>query len=139
MQYAIELARGTGARLTVAHVVDHTNFILLTNTAAGYLETSRKMWVDSVTKKLHELVARENRRIWKSKYPSSRGNPTSRSCDSRMTWNAISSFSISRAREYSIALFSVRRRSVVVRLAHMPVLSVPVAITEVHSGRGAES
>src|SRR5262245_55257818 len=47
MQYAIELARGTGAKLMVAHVVDESNFILLTSMVAGYPETSRKMWVDS--------------------------------------------------------------------------------------------
>jgi nucleotide-binding universal stress UspA family protein len=139
MQYAIELARGTGAKLTIAHVVDHTNFILLTNTAAGYLETSRKMWVDSVTKNLHELVAREKPSDMEIEVSILEGKPYEqilRFADDNgmdiIVLNLQSRGILDRA-----FLGSTAER--VVRLAHMPVLSVPVAITEVHSGRTTAS
>ena len=133
MQYAIELARGTGAKLTVAHVVDHTNFTLLTNTAAGYLETSKKMWVDSVTRKLHELVAREKPPDMDIEVAILEGKPYEqilRFADDHgidiIVLNLQSRGILERA-----FLGSTAER--VVRLAHMPVLSVPVAVSEGYS------
>jgi nucleotide-binding universal stress UspA family protein len=128
MQYAIELARGTGSKLMVAHVVDHTNFVLLTNTAAGYLETSRKMWVDSVTKKLRELVAREKPEGMEIEVAILEGKPYEqilRFADDNgidiIVLNLQGKGILERA-----FLGSTAER--IVRLAHVPVLSVPVAI-----------
>jgi nucleotide-binding universal stress UspA family protein len=139
MQYAIELARGTGAKLTVAHVVDHTDFMLLTNTAAGYLETSRKMWVDSVTKKLHELVAREKPPDVEIEAAVLEGKPYEqilRFADDHgidiIVLNLQSRGILERA-----FLGSTAER--IVRLAHTPVLSIPVAISEPHSYRTTSS
>jgi nucleotide-binding universal stress UspA family protein len=138
MQYAIELARGTGAKLTVAHVVDNTNFVLLTNTATGYLETS-KMWVDSVTKKLHALVAREKPPDVEIEVAILEGKPYQeilRFADEHaidiIVLNLQSKGILERA-----FLGSTAER--IVRLAHMPVLSVPVAISESHSDKTTSS
>jgi nucleotide-binding universal stress UspA family protein len=128
MQYAIELARGTGARLTVAHVVDHTNFVLLTNTAAGYLETSRKMWVDSVTKKLHELVAREKPPDMEIEVVILEGKPYEqilRFADGHGTDIIVLNLQSKGILERAFLGSTAER---VVRLSHIPVLSVPVAI-----------
>ena len=129
MQYAIELARGTGARLTVAHVVDHSNFVLLSNTAAGYLEVSRKIWVDSVTTKLHDLLAREKPQDMEIEAVVLEGRPYEqilRFSEDRgmdiIVLNLQSKGMIERA-----FLGSTAER--VVRLARVPVLSVPVAVT----------
>jgi nucleotide-binding universal stress UspA family protein len=128
MQYAIELARGTGARLTVAHVVDHTNFVLLTNTAAGYLETSRKMWVDSVTKKLHALVAREKPSDMEIEVVILEGKPYEqilRFADDHGTDIIVLNLQGKGILERAFLGSTAER---IVRLAHIPVLSVPVAI-----------
>jgi nucleotide-binding universal stress UspA family protein len=134
MQYAIELARGTGAKLTVAHVVDNTDFVLLSNTAAGYLEVSPK-WVDSVTKKLHELVAREKPPDVEIDVAILEGKPYEeilRFADGHgidiIVLNLQSKGILDRA-----FLGSTAER--IVRLAHMPVLSVPVAINDSHSDK----
>jgi nucleotide-binding universal stress UspA family protein len=138
MQYAIELARGTSAKLTVAHVVDNTNFVLLSNTAVGYLEVSRK-WVDSVTKKLHELVAREKPPDVEIEAALLEGKPYEeilRFADGHgidiIVLNLQSRDILDRA-----FLGSTAER--IVRLAHMPVLSVPVAINDSHSDRTTAS
>jgi len=128
MQYAIELARGTGARLTVAHVVDQTNFILLSGTAAGYLESSRKMWMESVKKKLAELLTREKPPDMEIEAVVLEGKP----------YEQILKFSQDRGMDIIVLnlqskgmierafLGSTAER--VVRLARVPVLSVPVAL-----------
>jgi nucleotide-binding universal stress UspA family protein len=122
------LARGTGARLTVAHIVDHSNFILLSGTAAGYLESSRKMWVEPVTKKLDELLTREKPPEMEIEAVVLEGKP----------YEEILQFSQDRGMDIIVLnlqskgmferafLGSTAER--VVRLAHVPVLSVPVAL-----------
>ena len=128
MQYAIELARGTGAQLTVAHVVDHANFILLSGTASGYLEDERKKWVESVKKKLDKLVAREKPAGMEIEGLVVEGKPYEqllRVAQERgmdiIVLNLQSKGMLDRA-----FLGSTAER--VVRLARVPVLSVPVAL-----------
>jgi len=130
MQYAIELARGTGAKLTVAHVVDRTNFTLLANVAAGYLETSKKMWVDAATAKVHELVSREKPSDMEIEIAILEGTPYEeilRFADEQRI-DIIALNLQSRGIWERAFLGSTAER--VVRLAHMPVLSVPVAVKE---------
>jgi nucleotide-binding universal stress UspA family protein len=126
MQYAIELARGTGAKLTVAHVTDHAHFTLLSNTASAYLESSRKMWVDSMTKKLDELLSREGPLDMEIEGVMLDGKPYEeilRFADDRkmdmIVLNLQSKGMIERAFVGSTA-------ERIVRLSHVPVLSVPV-------------
>lgn len=59
LKYAIELARGTGARLTVMHVVDHDDRILWGPALITHLENERAKLVQEIRKKLAELIARE--------------------------------------------------------------------------------
>lgn len=112
----------------LAHVVDHANFILLSGTASGYLESARKKWVESVKKKLDELVTREKTPEMEIQAVVLEGKP----------YEQILQFSQDRGMDIIVLnlqskgmldrafLGSTAER--VVRLAYVPVLSVPVAL-----------
>jgi nucleotide-binding universal stress UspA family protein len=128
MQYAIELARGTGARLTVAHVIDHANFVLLSGTAAAYLEASRIKLVESVKRRLNELIMRDKPPDVEIEPLLLEGKP----------YEQV--LRISEGRAMDIIVLNLQSKKMldraflgstaerVVRLAHVPVLSVPAAL-----------
>jgi nucleotide-binding universal stress UspA family protein len=125
LKYAIELARGVGAQLTVMHVVDDEDRMLWGPAVIAYLD--RLKVVEELRKKLDDLVKQEQTPGVQIQALLVEGKPfrkiveiaEDRSMD-LIVLNLQSKSMVERA-----ILGSTAER--VVRTAHIPVLSIPVA------------
>lgn len=127
LKLAIELARGSGARLTAMHVVDYDDRILWGPTLITRLESERTKLVQEIRKKLDELIARE-------KPPDIEIEPL---VVEGKSFRKI--VDVAEERGMDIIVLNLQSKSMlerallgstaerVVRLAHTPVLSVPAS------------
>jgi nucleotide-binding universal stress UspA family protein len=129
LKYAIELARGMGARLTVMHVVDYEDRILWGPALITHLEGERTKLVQELRKRLNEVIAREKIPGVEIEALVVEGKPFRKIveiADERgmdiIVLNLQSKSMLERA-----LLGSTAER--VVRLARTPVIAVPVAVT----------
>jgi nucleotide-binding universal stress UspA family protein len=128
LKYAIEVARVAGARLTVVHVVSYENLMLWGPAFMMRFDDERVRAVQEMRKKLNELIQQEKPAEMEIETLVQDGRPferilqiaEDRSMD-MIVLNVQSKSGLERA-----FLGSTAER--VVRLAHIPVLSIPVAI-----------
>jgi nucleotide-binding universal stress UspA family protein len=125
LRYAIKLARTLGAALTVIHAVDHANFIYWAGATAGYLQEQLTKFVQERRRTLSELVTHEETAGLHIETLVVEGKPFKeilRVAEDRamdiIVLNLQSKGILERA-----FLGSTAER--VVRLSHIPVLSVP--------------
>ena len=130
MKYATELARSFGAQLTVVHVVDQLDGMLWGPGAVTWLEGERVKLVQEMRKKLAEFVSHEKPSDMKVEALVLEGKPLERILEfaqsqrmDMIVLNLQSKGILERA-----FLGSTAER--VVRLAQIPVLSIPVVIAE---------
>jgi nucleotide-binding universal stress UspA family protein len=129
MQHAVELARSASARLTVAHVVDYARFILLSGTASGYLEEGRRKWVHSMEGKLNEFVEREKPAGLEVERVVLQGEPYKEILQFGETFNVDIIVLNLHSKGLLERAFIGSTAERVVRLAQIPVLSVPIVST----------
>jgi nucleotide-binding universal stress UspA family protein len=130
MKYAIEFARSSGAELTVVHVVDQLDRMLWGPAAATWLEGERVKLVQEMRKKLAEFVAREKPSDMGVEALVLEGKPFSRILE------------FAQSRDMDLIVLNLQSKGIleraflgstaerVVRLAQIPVLSIPVVIAE---------
>ena len=126
LRYAIELARTLRAALTVLHAVDHANFIYWAGATAGYLQEQLTRLVHERRRALGELVAHEGSAGMEIETLVVEGKPFEKI------------LSVAEERAIDIIVLNLQGKGMlerafigstaerVVRLAHIPVLSVPV-------------
>jgi len=127
LRYAIELARGTGAQLTVTHVVDYADAFLW---GAGFtnIEDERAKWIQEMRKKLEALVTQEKPPDMGIETLVLEGKPFERILE------------IAQTRDMDLIILNLQSKGLleraflgstaerVVRVAPIPVLSIPVAV-----------
>ena len=126
LRYAIELARTLRAALTVLHAVDHANVIYWAGATAGYLQEQLTKLVHERRRALRELVAHEGSAGMEIETLVVEGKPFEKI------------LSVAEERGIDIIVLNLQSKGMlerafigstaerVVRLAHIPVLSVPV-------------
>ena len=124
LKYAVELAEKTGAKLTVVHVVDFVNLVY---EAAVYVEEGRTGWLENIRKRLDEAVALEN--------PA--GMPVETLILEGKPYQKI--LALAKEKEMDMIVLNLQSKGIlerafigstaerVVRLAEVPVFSVPVS------------
>jgi nucleotide-binding universal stress UspA family protein len=129
LTYAVEVARRTGARLTVMHVVDYEDRMLWGPALIAHLEGERAKLVQELRERLSELIAREKLPGVAIDAMVVEGKPFRKIVE------------IAEERGMDIIVLNLQSKSMlerallgstaerVVRLARTPVLSVPVAAT----------
>jgi len=128
LKYAIELARGDGAQLTVIHIVDYEDHVLWGPALIANLENERAKLTEEMRKKLEDLVTREKPPGMQIETLVVEGKPFRKIVE------------IAESRGINIIVLNLQSKSVferallgstaerVVRLARTPVLSVPIAV-----------
>jgi nucleotide-binding universal stress UspA family protein len=127
LKYAIELARGTGAQLTVIHVIDHGVRMLWGPALITYVD--RAKLVQQMRKRLDDLIKQENSPGVEIEALVVEGTPFRKIVE------------IVEERGMDIIVLNLQSKSImerallgstaerVVRLARTPVIAVPVAVT----------
>jgi nucleotide-binding universal stress UspA family protein len=133
MQYAIELARRTGAQLTAMHVVDHAKFVLVSDSTKAYLEAARVKLMGEMRSRLDDLVLREKPADVAVETLVVGGRPYEKILE------------VAEQRSMDIIILNLHSKGVleraflgstaerVVRLARVPVLSIPIAPAKTRS------
>ena len=127
LKYAVEFARGTGAQLTVLHVVDDLDRMLWGPSLIARLENERTKLVQEMKKRLDDLVAQER---------SSRGGEIEALVAEGKPFEKIIEFAQQRGTD--LIILNLQSKSMleraflgstaerVIRLARIPVLSIPI-------------
>jgi nucleotide-binding universal stress UspA family protein len=125
LRYAIELARGAGAKLTVMHVIDDEDRMLWGPAVAAYLD--RDKLFEERRQKLHDLIKQETTPDVAMEGVTLEGKPFQKIVE------------YAEAENVDIVVINLQSKSIVerallgstaervVRLARIPVLSIPVA------------
>jgi nucleotide-binding universal stress UspA family protein len=127
MQYAIELARSTAAQLTVVHVVDHAKFTLVSDSTEALLEAERIKLKRVMRSRLDELVLREKPVDVAIETLVLGGRPYEEileAAEQRSTDIIVLNLHSKGVLERAFLGSTAER---VVRLARVPVLSIPIA------------
>jgi nucleotide-binding universal stress UspA family protein len=126
LQYAIGLARTLGAALTVIHVVDHANFLYWAGATAAYLKEELPDLLQQRGKMLAELVAREAPAGMNVETKVVEGRPFEeivRAAEQQAADIIVLNLQNKEILERALIGSTAER---VVRLARIPVLSVPL-------------
>jgi nucleotide-binding universal stress UspA family protein len=127
LQYAIDLARGTGAKLTITHVVYYPDRILWSPPGIGNFEDERAESVRDIEKRVADVLAHQPPGGVEIDIDVVEGKPSEKILE------------IAATRGIDIVVMNLQSRTVferafigstaerVVRLARIPVLSIPAA------------